>query len=247
MKNLSAWLLLAIVVMAVAEEDKYRGPSEQDVIVLDADNLESTIYESQDTWLLELYAPWCGHCKTLRPEWAKLATKLKGIAKVAKIDASVHRKFDSVYGLKGYPHVVMIPAGPKDQKIYYNHEGARTTDSLYDWAIEKINANKGFLVERLTSQDKWNENCIALDVPLCVISFLPKLIDSSEEERSVYLEIIRGVVNDFRDKPVSFMWAEAGDHQELQDQFSLYSGFPSVLLINPQRRIFSVMKSSFTE
>jgi thiol-disulfide isomerase/thioredoxin len=142
---------------------------------------------------LELYAPWCGHCKTLRPEWAKLATKLKGIAKVAKIDASIHRKFDSVYGLKGYPQVVLIPAGPKDQKIYYNHEGARTTDSLYDWALEKIKQNKGFLVERLTSEEKWVENCVSLDVPLCVITFLPKIIDSSEEERTVYLEIIKGV------------------------------------------------------
>jgi len=36
---------------------------------------------------------------------------MKGVAKVAKIDASVHRKFDSVYGLKGYPHIVLIPAG----------------------------------------------------------------------------------------------------------------------------------------
>jgi hypothetical protein len=36
---------------------------------------------------------------------------MKGIAKVAKIDASIHRKFDQVYGLKGYPHVVLIPAG----------------------------------------------------------------------------------------------------------------------------------------
>jgi len=34
------------------KEEKYRGPSEEDVIVLDADNLESTIYESEDTWLL---------------------------------------------------------------------------------------------------------------------------------------------------------------------------------------------------
>lgn len=42
---------LAAVVMA-AEEDKYRGPSEEDVVVLDGDNLESTIYESEETWLL---------------------------------------------------------------------------------------------------------------------------------------------------------------------------------------------------
>lgn len=46
---------------------------------------------------------------------------------------------------------------------------------------------------------------------------------------------------------MSFLWAQAGDHPELQDQFSLYSGFPAVLLINPQRRVFSIMKSSFTE
>jgi len=42
-------MLVTLVVLAqaaAAEEDKYRGPSEEDVIVLDADNLESTIYES---------------------------------------------------------------------------------------------------------------------------------------------------------------------------------------------------------
>jgi hypothetical protein len=47
--------------------------------------------------------------------------------------------------------------------------------------------NKGFLVERLTNEEKWLENCVSLDVPLCVVTFLPKIIDSSEEERQVYL------------------------------------------------------------
>ncbi len=112
MKSLAVFAFAFLLIATVAaEQDKYRGPSEEDVIVLDADTLEPTIYQSDQTWLLELYAPWCGHCKTLRPEWAKLATKMKGIAKVAKIDASIHRKFDQVYGLKGYPHVVLIPAG----------------------------------------------------------------------------------------------------------------------------------------
>ena len=54
-------------------------------------------------------------------------------------------------------------------------------------------------------------------------------------------------MNNFRDKPVSFMWAQAGDHQELQDTFSLNAGFPSVILINPMRRLFSIMRSSFSE
>jgi thiol-disulfide isomerase/thioredoxin len=162
---------------------------------------------------LELYAPWCGHCKTLRPEWAKLATQLKGIANVAKIDASVNRQFDKTYDLKGYPHIVLIPGGPKDMKVYTRYEGARTADAMAEWAKEQIKINKGFLVERLNSEKKWKENCLDLQIPLCVVVFLPNIIDSSNEERAVYLDMVRGVVNNFRDKPVSFMWAQAGDHQ----------------------------------
>lgn len=103
------------------------------------------------------------------------------------------------------------------------------------------------MVERLISEDKWNENCVGLKIPLCVIVFLPSLLDSTVEERTVYLEMVRGVVNNFRDKPVSFMWAQAGDHQELQDTFALNAGFPSVILINPMRTVFSIMRSSFSE
>ena len=122
------------------------------MIVLDKDNLESTIYTSDDTWMLELYAPWCGHCKELRGEWAKMATSLKGIAKVAKLDASVNRQFDQTYGLKGYPTIVMIPAGAKDKSVYIPFDGARKANAMVDWVKEKIQANRGFLVERLTSQ-----------------------------------------------------------------------------------------------
>lgn len=84
-------------------------------------------------------------------------------------------------------------SGAKDKSIYYTHEGARTADALEQWAHEKIRVNKGFLVERLTNEEKWNENCVSLQVPLCVVTFLPNIIDSTQQERDVYLETIRGV------------------------------------------------------
>lgn len=50
------------------------------------------------------------------------------------------------------------------------------------------------------------------------------------------------------------MWAQANDHPEVEEQFSLQSGFPAVLLISnfldnpgPNKRAYSIMRSSFTE
>ena len=62
------------------------------MIVLDDANFDSVVYGSKDIWLVEFYAPWCGHCKALEPEWNAAAASLKGKVKLAKVDATVNDK-----------------------------------------------------------------------------------------------------------------------------------------------------------
>ena len=39
------------------------------VISLTQKNFKKLVLESDDLWLIEFYAPWCGHCKKLEPQW----------------------------------------------------------------------------------------------------------------------------------------------------------------------------------
>ena len=37
--------------------------SDKDVVVLTDSNFKEQVIDSQETWIVEFYAPWCGHCK----------------------------------------------------------------------------------------------------------------------------------------------------------------------------------------
>jgi protein disulfide-isomerase A6 len=65
--------------------------SNSNVIKLTANNFKKEVMNGSEMWFVEFYAPWCGHCQKLAPEWEKAANILKGIVKVGAVDAEAER------------------------------------------------------------------------------------------------------------------------------------------------------------
>lgn len=84
------------------EDQGWKGIDETDVVVLGSHNF--TAFVTKEPYVMvEFYAPWCGHCQELAPEWAAAATALKRRVPVAKVDATAHPEISDKFGVTGYP------------------------------------------------------------------------------------------------------------------------------------------------
>lgn len=76
-----------------------------DVVHLTVDNFEKVLQKAEHA-LVVFYAPWCGHCKRIKPEFENAAARIKyeqmnGI--LAAVDATNQPELASRFGVKGYP------------------------------------------------------------------------------------------------------------------------------------------------
>lgn len=110
---------------------KSKGPKKapSNVIVLDPQNFDEIVLDSSKDVLVEFYAPWCGHCKKLAPDYEIVANAFaqeSGVV-VANLDADKHKDLASRYQVTGFPTIFFFP---KDKKEGLKYEGPRDIDAF---------------------------------------------------------------------------------------------------------------------
>ena len=221
--------------------------SKAEVIVLTDSDFDEKVLKSPDAWFIEFYAPWCGHCKQLQPEWEKLAKRISKDVKVAKVDATVESKIASRFQVQGYPTIKFFPAGGKTDASVIDYSGNRDADSMAQWALEKKSANAGpAKFDQLTNMETFKDFCEDFK-GICLIAFLPHIYDSNKEERNKYISLLEDLTKKFKGQPFSFLWAQGGDYYEFEEALNLQSGYPAVVALSLSKSVFSVMRSSYTK
>jgi protein disulfide-isomerase A1 len=103
------------------------------VAVVVAKNYDEIVLDDTKDVLIEFYAPWCGHCKSLAPKYEELGalyakSEFKDQVVIAKVDATANDVPDEI---QGFPTIKLFPAGAKDKAVTY--EGARTIEDLIEF------------------------------------------------------------------------------------------------------------------
>ncbi|KAM8967809.1 protein disulfide-isomerase A4 isoform 2-T2 [Pelodytes ibericus] len=109
-------------------------PPPEATIVLTKDNFDEVV-ENADIILVEFYAPWCGHCKRLAPEYEKAAQELSKrtpAIPLAKVDASAETELGTKYGVTGYPTLKIFRKGKA-----YDYNGPRENYGIVDYMTEQ--------------------------------------------------------------------------------------------------------------
>ncbi|KAH9887948.1 protein disulfide isomerase [Cubamyces lactineus] len=130
--------------------------------ILDIHTFDEVALNPEKDVIVAFTAPWCGHCKRLKPVYEEVAKDFASEPNcvVANVDADAknNRPLAEKYEIGSFPTIKFFPKDNKDEPIDY--DGARTEEAFVAWLNEKCGTHRtigGLLddtVGRLEELDK---------------------------------------------------------------------------------------------
>ncbi|KAF8841228.1 protein disulfide isomerase [Paxillus ammoniavirescens] len=120
-----------------------KPPPPPATVILDVHTFDDVALDETKDVLVTFTAPWCGHCKSLKPIYEEVAKDFAPESNciVANIDADAasNRELAGRYGVASYPTLKFFPRGGKEVE---NYEGPRTEEAFVSFLNERCGTHR---------------------------------------------------------------------------------------------------------
>ncbi|TMM51749.1 thioredoxin TrxC [Sulfitobacter sabulilitoris] len=79
--------------------------------------------------VVDFWAPWCGPCKMMAPQFTQAAGQLRGQARLVKVNTEDHPKASATYGIRGIPTLIAFKGGREVKR----QAGALQAPQIIGW------------------------------------------------------------------------------------------------------------------
>ncbi|XP_071736294.1 protein disulfide-isomerase-like [Rutidosis leptorrhynchoides] len=124
--------------------------NDEPVKVVVTDSLKDMVLDSKKNVLLEVYAPWCGHCKKLAPILEEVAVSFEQDPDVviAKLDGTQNDIPSDKFEIQGYPTMFFKSASGK----YAQYDGNRSKEDIIEFIQNNRDATSESTLESIKDE-----------------------------------------------------------------------------------------------
>lgn len=84
--------------------------------------------------LLDVWAPWCGPCKAMAPNYAAAAARLEPEVRLLKLNSDAEPQAAAELQIRSIPTLILF----KDGKIVAQQAGAMSADQIVAWTTQAL-------------------------------------------------------------------------------------------------------------
>ncbi|CEJ59202.1 hypothetical protein PMG11_07834 [Penicillium brasilianum] len=120
----------------ITVKTKHNGPppNPQGLSVpLTAESFQKLVTTTRDPWFIKFYAPWCGHCQAMAPNWKEMAKEMKDTLNIGEVNCEVETRLCADARVNAYPTIYFFRGG---QRVEYT--GLRGLGDLLSYTRKAI-------------------------------------------------------------------------------------------------------------
>ncbi|KAH9259538.1 hypothetical protein BASA81_001959 [Batrachochytrium salamandrivorans] len=142
----------------------------------------------RDVFVILFYAPWCGHCQQIKPEFIAFAKQAHGLYQVVAVDCDTSSKLCAHYKIQGFPTIIGLL--PEESRTIVFSNSKRDKQSLIQFANELLPTSLVRIVQNEHEVDCQSKFCIVILSNKSVLSPLVKALSLRFKGKATVYQVV---------------------------------------------------------